>query len=267
MILANVTVAEYMFYLEQPFIYRVHEKPSEDKLLSFYDFLNGIGVTTRKKKGEVYSKDFQAILKRAENTPVYTVINRVMLRSMQKAKYSPVDVGHFGLSKEHYCHFTSPIRRYPDLVVHRIIKDFLSGKGDLDKKYGEFVFETAVQSSERERNAIDAERAIDDYYKLLYISGFVGEDFDGVISGVTSFGIFVELSNGVEGLVKAETLSGRRKLNFDQKNYTLSDGKNSYKLGQKVSITVVGVNLGEKRAEFVLKNDDNRCKKSKIIVK
>ncbi|MBQ9734346.1 MAG: ribonuclease R [Clostridia bacterium] len=252
MILANCTVAEYMFYLEQPFIFRVHGEPTEERLNGFYDFLNGLGVQYKRKRDGVFPKDFQTILKNAEGTPQYTLINRVMLRSMQKAKYSPVDIGHFGLSAEHYCHFTSPIRRYPDLVIHRIIKDFLLGKTNIIEKYGEYVFSAAKQSSEQEKNATEAERAVDDYYKILYISNYVGEVFDGVISGVTGFGIFVELESGVEGIIKIENLHTRKRLVHDQKNYTLSDGKITYKLGQKVKIKVVGVNLGERRAEFIL---------------
>jgi len=241
-----------MYYLEKPFVYRVHEEPTEERLSNFYAFLDGVGIKYRKKKEQVFPKDFQSILKSAENSGAYTVINRVMLRSMQKAKYSPVDVGHFGLSKKHYCHFTSPIRRYPDLLVHRIIKDFLSGRASLEKKYGEYVFEASRQSSEKERNAIDAERAVDDYYKLLYIDGYVGEEFDGVISGVTGFGLFIELENGKEGKVNIETLKGRKRWALDQKNYTLSDGKTAYKLGQRVKIKVAGVNIGERKAEFIL---------------
>lgn len=252
MILANCTVAEYMYYLEQPFIYRVHGEPTEERLNGFYDFLNGLGIKYKRKKDGVFPKDFQSILKNAEGTSQYTLINRVMLRSMQKAKYSPVDVGHFGLSKEHYCHFTSPIRRYPDLVIHRIIKDFLSGKTDVYEKYGDFVFSASKQSSEKEKNATEAERAVDDYYKLLYISNFVGDEFDGIISGVTGFGIFVELESGVEGIIKIENLRTRKRLVHDQKNYTLSDGKTTYKLGQNVKIKVVGINYGERRAEFIL---------------
>lgn len=255
MILANVTVAEYMYYLEKPFVYRVHEKPSEEKLDSFYEFLKGLGINAKRPRDGVYPKDFQTVLKNSEGTPAYTLINRVMLRSMQKAKYSPIDVGHFGLSAEHYCHFTSPIRRYPDLVIHRIIKDFLSGKEDVDEKYGEFVFAAAKQSSEKEKNAVEAERAVDDYYKILYIGNYVGEEFDGVISGVTGFGIFVELFNGVEGLVKIETIKSRRRFIHDQKNYTLSDGKITFKLGQKVRIKVAGVDYGNRRAEFVFSTD------------
>ena len=251
MILANVTVAEFAFYVDCPFVYRIHEKPTQERLENFYAFLSGLGINAKRKKDDIFSKDFQSILKSAEGTGAYTLINRVMLRSMQKAKYLPEDKGHFGLSLAHYCHFTSPIRRYPDLVVHRILKDLLDGKVDLEKKYGQFVYTASTQSSEKERNAIEAERAVDDYYKLLFISDYVGIEFEGVVSGVTNFGLFVELPSAIEGLVKLETIKGRR-FNCDQKSYTLTNGEKTYKLGQKVKIKVVGVNLGERRAEFVL---------------
>ena len=252
MILANCTVAEYMFFLEKPFIYRVHGEPTEERLDNFYDFLAGLGLKVKRTKEGVYSKDFQTILKNAENTPAFTLINRVMLRTMQKAKYSPTDIGHFGLSLKHYCHFTSPIRRYPDLVIHRIIKEFLSGEQDLEQKYNEFVYSASAQSSEREKVATEAERAVDDFYKLLYISGYVGEEFEGVVSGVTNFGVFVELENGIEGLIKIEMLKCKKRLELNAKSYTLSDGKTTYKLGQKLKIKVAGINLGDRRAEFVL---------------
>ncbi len=252
MILANVTVAEYAYFLESPFVYRIHEKPSEERLCNFYTFLSSLGVTVRRRKDEIYSKDFQTILKSAENTPAFTLINRVMLRSMQKAKYSPVDKGHFGLSLAHYCHFTSPIRRYPDLVVHRILKDIVKGEGNLEAKYSNFVANAALQASEKEKNAAEAERAVDDYYKLLYISEYIGQEFNALISGVTSFGLFAELANGIEGLIKLETIKSKKRFNYDEKSYSLSDGKITFRLGQSVKIKVVGVNLGERRAEFVL---------------
>ncbi len=251
MILANVTVAEYMYYLDKPFIYRIHEKPNPERLENFYNFLKGLGVSYKRKKDEVFSKDFQTILNNAENTGAFTLINRVMLRSMQKAKYSPDCLGHFGLSEEQYCHFTSPIRRYPDLMIHRIIKDFLAGQENIEEKYGNLVESASVQSSEKERNATEAERTVDDYYKILYISNYEGEEFDAVISGVTGFGLFAELSNGVEGLIKLETLKGKR-YNYDKDKFILSNGKYTYRLGQSVKIMVAGVNIMERRAEFVL---------------
>ena len=251
MILANRTVAEYMFFLENPFIYRVHALPAEDRLETFYTFLATLGINAKKHKGEIHSKDFQSILKNASGTPLYTLINRVMLRSMQKAKYSPEDIGHFGLSLKHYCHFTSPIRRYPDLAIHRIIKDFLEGNTDLERRYGDFIYSASEQSSIKERNAEEAERAVDDYYKMLYISEYEGEEFDGIISGVTNFGLFVELENGIEGLIKCETLPFKR-LKFDERLMSLSDGKTSFRLGNKVKIMVAGVDMDKKKAEFVL---------------
>ena len=149
MILANVTVAEYAYFLELPFLYRVHGEPDTERLQNFYSFLDGLGIKIRHKKDKVYPKDFQNVLKEVEGLPYGTTVNRVMLRSMQKAKYSENNAGHFGLALKNYCHFTSPIRRYPDLVVHRILKDFLFGL-DVKEKYDEFVKKASVQSSEQE---------------------------------------------------------------------------------------------------------------------
>lgn len=252
MILANTTVAEYMYFTELPFVYRIHEKPSNDRVENFYDFLNGLGLNFKRKKDDIYSKDFQTILKKYKDTSYFTLINRAMLRSMQKAKYSEECKGHFGLSEKYYCHFTSPIRRYPDLAVHRIIKDFIkNGSYGIEEKYRNFVIATSIQSSEREKIASDAERAVDDYYKLLYISNYVGCEFFGTISGVTNFGLFVETDNGVEGLVKIETLKGK-KYDYNSRIYSLSNGKESYKLGERVKIKVIGVNLIDRKAEYLL---------------
>lgn len=251
MILANCTVAEFMTFAEMPFIYRVHEEPAEDKLSSFYEFIRSLGVKVRAKKGKVHSKDFQCILESVENTPNFTLINRVMLRSMQKAKYSPENLGHFGLSLINYCHFTSPIRRYPDLFIHRIIKEYLSGNMALESKYGESVYVASEQSSIKERNAIEVERAVDEYYKLLYLTNHEGEEFDGIISGVIAKGFFVELNNGVEGFVDGET-NFRKRAIFDKNNYTYTVGKKTYKLGEKVKIAVGEVDLIAKRAEFII---------------
>ncbi|MDY6368018.1 MAG: ribonuclease R [Clostridia bacterium] len=248
MIAANCCVAEYLFFAEQPCIYRIHEKPTEEKTDKFYAFLSAVGVAVKRNK-TVYPKDFAVILEKTEDLPSHTVINRVMLRSMQKAKYSPDDVGHFGLSKDHYCHFTSPIRRYPDLTVHRILKDFIAGNDT--GKYSDLVYSVAAQSSEREKVAQDAERAVDDFYKTLYADEHVGEEFDAVISGVTSFGLFAELENGVEGLIKLETLKGKR-FTFDENRFSLSSGKKTYVLGQPVKIKIVGIDLSQRKSEFML---------------
>ncbi len=246
MILANETVAETMFAKKLPCVYRVHEKPSEEKLNAFYDFLQGIGVSKPK------NDDFASVLESVNGKPIYSLVNRVMLRSMQKAKYSPVDIGHFGLASEHYCHFTSPIRRYPDLIVHRIIKSMLSnGERNLNAEFMPFIDDISKQSSDTERNAELAERAMDDYYKALYMSDRIGEEFEGIISGVTNFGIFVELDFGVEGLVRIETLKGGW-YDYNEKTLTLKNKKYEYKFGQSVKIKVAGVDMAAKKAEFTL---------------
>lgn len=250
MILTNTVVAEYMYYLDIPFIYRVHDKPSPEKLDNFYAFLDGIGVKYKRRKDDIFSKDFQTILKNCDEN-ISPLVNRIMLRSMQKAKYKPECEGHFGLSEKFYCHFTSPIRRYPDLAIHRIIKDFIrNGSEKLEQKYSEFVVNASLKSSEREKVAFDAEMAVDDYYKLLYISNFIGEEFDGVISGIMQFGVFVELENTIEGLVRIETIEGKD-FKYNKQNYTLSNNEKSYKLGQKVRVKIVGVDITDKKAHFI----------------
>lgn len=251
MILANVCVAEKMTKLNIPCLYRVHEKPAEEKYRQFLTFLRGVGVNFS-YIDNLTTKHYQGMLDSLKDHPAFSVINRVMLRSMKKAKYHKEPLGHFGLGEELYCHFTSPIRRYPDLFVHRVLKDYMEkGKDFVCKKYQSIAPFVAEKSSNAERNAIEAERAVDDYYKTLYISNYVGEEFDGVVSGVTPFGIFVELENGVEGLVKIQTLNGR-KYDYDENNFLLSNGVNKYRLGQSVRICVAGVDLGERRAEFLI---------------
>ena len=251
MILANVCIATFAYENKIPFIYRVHERPDQAKYEFFLSFLAGLGLNVKYNEN-LSTVDYQNILDNAVNHPAFNVINRVMLRSMQKAKYSDLCKQHFGLGEEYYCHFTSPIRRYPDLYVHRILKDFLAnGKDFVFKKYSSVASAVALKSSQNERNAMEAERAVDDYYKVLYISSFLGEQFEGVISGVTSFGIFVELANGIEGLVKIESLEGGQ-YSFDDRRFVLSDGVHKYKLGESVTIVVAGVDMAEKRAEFTL---------------
>ena len=251
MILANVIVAEFAYFLEMPFVYRVHAEPSEEKVKNLFAFLDGLGIKHRNAKSEVHPKDFQKILSSVDEN-LSSIVNRVMLRSMQKAKYSCSCDGHFGLSEQRYCHFTSPIRRYPDLTIHRIIKDFLDkGVEFLDRKYSKSILDVANQSSETERRAHEAEMEVDDYYKLLYISNFVGEEFDGVVIGITSSGIFVELDNCIEGFVNVKRKKGGNVV-FNKEKYTLTFGKRSYRLGQRVSVRVDQVNLIDKRAEFIL---------------
>ncbi len=248
MIVTNETVAEYCYYMHLPFVYRIHEKPDSEKLERFREFLKVLGFNPKWNTETCHPKDFQTLLESINDTPIFNVVNKVMLRSLQKAKYSPENVGHFGLSSKCYCHFTSPIRRYPDLAIHNIIKSMLKGK-DIEGMYSDYVRQASVISSENERKADEVERTMDDYYKCRYMRSFIGDDFNGIISGVTNFGVFVELENTVEGIVKLDTLKKGR-YNFDEKTFTLSSNDRSYTLGQSVTVRVLGVDMSAHKVEF-----------------
>ena len=251
MVLANETVAEYMHAMEAPFVYRIHEKPLEEKAVSFRNFAQTLGLKARFSADDVKPYDYQNLLRSAEGLPIYSVLNRVMLRSMQKARYSPENVGHFGLASSCYCHFTSPIRRYPDLCIHRIIKEIIQGGyGEAIDKYREFVEQAATQSSDRERKATDAERDVDDLYMTMYMSEHIGEEYDAVISGVTSFGLFAELPNTIEGLIPIESLYGT--FTFDPDHFCLIGQDKKYTIGESVRIKVIDVDFYRRRTEFRL---------------
>lgn len=251
MVLANETVAEYMHSIQAPFLYRVHEKPNEEKATTFRAFAQTLGLNARFSVQDVKPYDYQNLLKSAENLPVYSVLNRVMLRSMQKARYEAENLGHFGLASQCYCHFTSPIRRYPDLCIHRIIKQVINGGyAQAVEKYGEFVERAAKQSSERERRATDAERDVDDLYTTMYMSERIGEEYDAVISGVTSFGLFAELPNTIEGIIPIESLFGE--YHFDPDKFRLVGSADTYTIGDEVRVKVIDVDFYRRKTEFRL---------------
>ena len=251
MVLANETVAEFMQSIEAPFIYRIHEKPTEEKAVAFRTFAQSLGLNPRFQADDLKPYDYRNILKSAEALPTYSVLNRVMLRSMQKARYSAENKGHFGLASECYCHFTSPIRRYPDLCIHRIIKDVLHGDYDLAvEKYTDFAPRAAQQSSDRERRATDAERDVDDLYKTMYMSERLGEQFDAVISGVCAYGLFAELPNTIEGFIPIESLFGE--FSFDAERLRLVGRTEIYTIGESVRVKVTDVDFYRRRAEFKL---------------
>ena len=202
MLAANETVAEHMFGTHLPFVYRIHENPDEEKLTKFKEFVHNLGYTIQWTE-EIRPKSFQEILEKVKGKNEETVVSTLLLRSMMQARYAPECSGHFGLAAEYYCHFTSPIRRYPDLQIHRIIKEYLHGEMDEKRinKLKNTVGYAAKQSSEMERKAQDAEREVDDLKKAEYMEDRIGEQFEGIISSVTSFGVFVELANTIEGLV------------------------------------------------------------------
>ncbi len=259
MILANECVSEYVFYLNLPFCYRVHEKPDGEKLETFKNFLKALGISVKWQADNCYPKNFSDLLDSLKNERVYGVVNKVMLRSLKKAKYSPENLGHFGLSSKCYCHFTSPIRRFPDLTVHAIIKGILDGK-DVQTLYGDKVAEICNVSSEKERKADEVERTMDDYYKCRYMRAHVGEEFKGIISGVTSFGVFVELENTVEGLVKVETLP-KGNYKFDEKTFTLYSNSRYYTLGEAVTVKILSAETSTRRIEMRITEDKYYSKK------
>lgn len=251
MVLANETVAEYMHSIEAPFVYRVHEKPTEEKATFFRAFAQTLGLTARFSAQDVKPYDYQNILKSAEALPCYSVLNRVMLRSMQKARYDTDNLGHFGLASKCYCHFTSPIRRYPDLCIHRIIKLVLNGGyPEAVERFGEFVSTAAKQSSDRERRATDAEREVDDLYMAMYMSDRIGQVYEAVISGVTSFGLFAELPNTVEGFIPIESLHGE--FSYDADRFRLVGRTETYTIGERIKVKVDDVDFYRRRTEFRL---------------
>ena len=195
--------------------------------------------------------DYNALLKSLEDSPLYSLVNRIMLRSMMKARYAPENKGHFGLASECYCHFTSPIRRYPDLCIHRIIKDALTDKETARKRHESFVSEASLRSSACEKNAQEAERDVDALYIVKYMNDKIGEEYDATISGVTAFGIFCELENTVEGLVPVEALPDDS-YDFIEEKFVLRGTRNAFQLGQSVRVMVVGVDWGLRRVYFNL---------------
>lgn len=256
MVLANETVAEYMHSIEAPFVYRVHEKPNEEKAVTFRAFAQTLGLNARFSASEVKPYDYQNLLNAAKDMPIYSVLNRVMLRSMQKARYSPENAGHFGLASGCYCHFTSPIRRYPDLCIHRIIKEIINGGyAHAQETYADFVEQAATQSSLRERRATDAERDVDDLYMTMYMSERLGEEYDAVISGVTSFGLFAELPNTVEGIIPIESLFGDYVYNAER--FTLVGSTDSFTIGEEIRVLVTDVDFERRRTEFRLLSKKN----------
>jgi len=269
MLICNETIASHMFFAKLPCMYRVHEQPDKDKLNDFDSFIHNFGYSISGIKDIVHPKALQTVLKEAEGTPEENIISKLMLRSLQKARYSEENLGHFGLAAKYYCHFTSPIRRYPDLVVHRIIKLMLNNK--LTKKrikaINAYLPKTAKQCSERERVAMEAERATDDLKKVEYMQDKIGEKFDGIISGVVANGIFVELENTVEGLVHINSMDDDYYI-YIEKHHCLMGKKtrNVYRLGDKVSIKVSAVDIVNRRIDFTLKkNRKNPKKKQKKV--
>ncbi|RAP74811.1 ribonuclease R [Paenibacillus montanisoli] len=256
MLAANETVAEHFYWLKVPFLYRTHDNPDQEKLLHFVQFAANFGYTVKGKGGSViHPRALQTLLEDVRGSKEQTVISTVMLRSMKQAKYDAESLGHFGLAAEFYSHFTSPIRRYPDLVIHRIIREVIESGGMLSEARHESLAarmpDIAQQSSERERVAVDAERDTEKLKKCEYMLDKVGEEFDGIISSVTNFGIFVELPNTVEGLIRLSELSDDY-YHFHEQHMLLIGERTSrtYRIGDEVIIRVERVNMDEHTIDF-----------------
>ena len=256
MLCANETVAEHFHWMDVPFIHRIHESPDEAKLEHFFEFLAGLGYVVKGTANDVHPLELQKVLERVKGKKEEMVISKLMLRSMKQAKYDPASVGHFGLSTEFYTHFTSPIRRYPDLTVHRLIRTYLL-HGDLTdktlRKWKKHLPDIAKHTSEMERAAVDTEREVDDLKKAEYMSDKIGEEYTGIISSVTSFGLFVELENTVEGLVHVSYMIDDY-YHFSERHHALigeMTGK-VYRIGEEVNVKVTNVNIDEHSIDFVL---------------
>ena len=255
MLLANETVAEDYFWQEIPFVYRTHESPDEDKIKKLVTFIHNFGHSMHISNKEVRPKEIQKLLAKVEGTAEDALISRLALRSMKQAKYTPENTGHFGLAASYYCHFTSPIRRYPDLQIHRIIKENLRGRMNEERRehYDKILTEVAKQSSQRERLAEEAERETVKLKKVEYMSERMGEEFEGVISSITKWGIYVELPNTIEGLIHVTNLYDDH-YNYIEDRYEMvgeRTGK-TYKLGQTVVVRVIGASKVERTIDFEL---------------
>lgn len=253
MLLANETVAQHYYWLESPFVYRTHDNPDPEKIEKLATFIRNFDLKLKVSKDEVHPKEIQKLLVAIQDTDAEALVSRLALRSMKQAKYTVDCTGHFGLAAQYYCHFTSPIRRYPDLQIHRIIKDHIRGRMKRDKKehYDAILNDIAAQCSKMERRAEEAERETIKLKKCQYMEDRIGEVFEGVVSGVTEWGIYVELPNTVEGLVHVSKLPGDFFV-YDEAKYEMKGTKRGlvYSLGQSVKVVVDSVDEVTRTIDF-----------------
>lgn len=253
MVSANEEIAKFFYEKKLPFVYRVHEKPDQEKMESFLRFVKKLCVQTKVNAENIKPIELQKILNEVKGTDAEFAVNKICLRSMQKAKYNPTCLGHFGLALKYYCHFTSPIRRYPDLTIHRIIKDYLHGELNA-KKLSEtkrFVLVSAMNSTEREIVADKVERDVDDLYKAYYMQGHIGEEFDAVVCSVTKYGVYVQLENSIEGLVSIADLPDD-KYEYIEEELTLKGRHNTFCIGRKLRVKLANSNIITRNIDFVL---------------
>jgi len=237
MLIANETVAEHFSKLDLPFIYRIHEEPKAEKVQKFIDYASSFGLRIYGTASEISQEVLQDIMSAVEGEPYADVLSMMLLRSMQQARYSEYNHGHYGLAADYYTHFTSPIRRYPDLLVHRMIRDYGRSK-DVADHFEQVIPEIATHSSNRERRAIEAEREVEAMKKAEYMEEYVGEEYDAVVSSIVKFGLFVELPNTVEGLIHITNLP--EFYHFNERDLTLRGEKSgiTFRVGQQIRIRV-----------------------------
>lgn len=256
MLCANETVAQHLYWLEAPLVYRIHEEPSWEDVEQLNEFLHNLGYHLKLTVNDIHPRAFQKVINKVKDKPEEKLVNTVLLRSMKHARYAPQCLGHFGLATDYYCHFTSPIRRYPDLIVHRVLREYLENGVPSKKrlrKLEKMMPAYAEQSSLREKAAEEAERESVDLKKVEFMERHLGETFPGTISGVTSFGLFVELDNTVEGLVHVSTMTDDYYQFLENKLALIGQHtKKMYKLGDRVMVQVARVNTAERQIDFEL---------------
>ena len=255
MLTANESIAEKFYWLDAPFIYRVHEKPDLDKIQELNKFLYTLGLKIKADKDNIYPKEFEKVLEEIKGKEEEKVISTLLLRTLKVARYEDKNEGHFGIASKYYCHFTSPIRRYPDLFIHRIISKYLENNYDVDEKfkdkYKKEAEDKAKKSSEREKVATTVEREAEDIKKAEYMENKIGEEYEGIVSSVTQFGIFVELENTVEGLIRFEDLGNEYFIYDEERKMLIGERtKKSYKIGDKVKIKVKNANKLLRQVDF-----------------
>ncbi len=256
MIAANETVARHITYMEYPFIYRVHGEPNEEKINTFLNFVSILGHSVHKMK-KITSKAMQELLNELKDVKEYNILSPLLLRSMQKAVYDKTNIGHFGLASKCYTHFTSPIRRYPDTTVHRLLRTYLFNKNinmDTINYWDQKLLPLAVHTSERERASIECEREVDDMKMAEYMEKHIGEEFTGVVSSVMSFGMFIELPNKIEGLVRIDDLTDDY-YRYDESTFALvgNNNKRGYRLGDEVKVIVKAASKINHTVDFIIK--------------
>ena len=267
MLTANETIAEKFYWLEAPFIYRVHEEPDIDKVKELNQFLSNLKLKIKTSGESIHPKAFAQVLEKIKGKPEEKVISNLVLRTLKLARYESENKGHFGIASKYYCHFTSPIRRYPDLFIHRVISEYLKNNYDVSEDFKEeykvIATDSAMNSSEREKVATKVERDAEKIKKAEYMENHIGEIYEGVVSGVTSFGMFVELENTVEGLIRFDDIGSDDYFVYDEERKILigEHTKKTYSIGDKVTIRVKYASKLLRYIDFEIYNEEENEEK------